>query len=349
MYFDNGQEFKLVVRTTKKGNAQKQVMDLTSQLSKQYELPIEVIANSPRNFRAIQNILENQGSKIGRQYKGFQKIAYIPEKDAIYLGFYQPDLNQQEQIKSKIKKISGMDVVVDFLPRPINLTSVIGGGVLQDSKSSRGICTAGFTGTMNSIPGFITATHCIGKFDTYLDNANNKYRTGIPITLYIMKYHLYQSILAYSSAPIISEVYRTGWVSQAYLSNLPITGLGNYSDLKTGYAYNGDYVGGTTLCHIGKTTGFSCGSVYLVSGSLIECNASQKGLILIKDCGHTAISLRGKQLVQDSGDSGGPYFDGSGKAYGLATAGITTANDTSIVDISSLRYLNNFQLKTSVK
>ncbi|MBU5618075.1 hypothetical protein KPY62_13435 [Psychrobacter sp. TAE2020] len=59
VYFDNGQDFKLVVRTTKKGKAQREVMDLSSKLSKAYDLPIEVVANSPRNFRAIENIIEN--------------------------------------------------------------------------------------------------------------------------------------------------------------------------------------------------------------------------------------------------------------------------------------------------
>ena len=61
---------------------------------------------------------------------------------------------------------------------------------------------------------------------------------------------------------------------------------------------------------MGQRTGFSCGSVSLVSGNLITCNASQKNLIAIRDCGKTAIALRGKQLLQNGGDSGGPYFDG---------------------------------------
>lgn len=94
---------------------------------------------------------------------------------------------------------------------------------------------------------------------------------------------------------------------------------------------------------MGQRTGFSCGSVSLVSGSLSQCNASQKNLIAVKDCGKTAIPLRGKQLLQNGGGSGGPYFDGSG----IASAGISYAGDTMSVDISSLKYLNGFQLKTS--
>lgn len=344
VYFDNGQDFKLVVRTTKKGKAQKQVIDLTSQLSKQYELPIEVVTNSPRNFKAIQNIIENQGDRIGRQYESFQKIAYDPQKDAIYLGFYQPDTTKQNEITSKIKKISGMDVVIDFMPSLMTQTSVVGGGALENSSLAEVKCTAGFAGTMNNMSGFLTATHCLDKFDTYMNIGGAKYKTGTPVT----DNSLYHEIsFVPVNAAVVGEVYRFWGGNQTYRTNLPISGLGSQSELKTGYEYGGDFVGGTTLCHMGQRTGFSCGSVALVSGNLIICNAAQNNSIAVRNCGNTAITLRGKQLLQNGGDSGGPYFDGSGKAYGIASAGISYANDTMNVDISSLKYLNGFQLKTS--
>lgn len=123
VYFDNGLDFKLVVRTTKKGNAQKQVIDLTNQLSKQYELPIEVIANSPRNFKAIENIIENQKARIARQYSGFQMIGYQPQRDAIRVAFYEPDVSKQNEIKAKLQKISGMPTIIEFIPNPIENTA----------------------------------------------------------------------------------------------------------------------------------------------------------------------------------------------------------------------------------
>ena len=330
-----------MVRTTKKGNGQKQVMDLATQLSKQYALPIEVVSNSPRNFKSIQNIIKNQGDRLRSQYESLQKIAYDPQKDAIYLGFYQPDITKQNEITSNIKKISGMDVVIDFMPSPMTQTSVVGGGALVNSSLNEVNCTAGFTGTMNNQLGFLTATHCLGKFDTYIDIGGQKYKTSSPVT--DSSYYHEISFVPVSDA-IVGEVYRYWGGTQAYKTNQPISGLGNQSDLNTGYEYGGDFVGGTTLCHMGQRTGFSCGSVALVSGNLINCNAAQKGLIAIKSCGYTAITLRGKQLLQNGGDSGGPYFDSSGKAYGIASAGITYASDTMNADISSLKYLSNFIL-----
>ena len=128
VYFDNGQDFKLVVRTTKKGNTQKQIMSLADQLSKEYSLPIEVVANSPRNFKAIQNIVENQKSRIVKQYDGLQLIGYVPQNDAIRLSFYQPDVTKQNEIKSRLQKVSGMNTLIEFLPEPMSFKAGIGGG-----------------------------------------------------------------------------------------------------------------------------------------------------------------------------------------------------------------------------
>lgn len=341
VYFDNGQDFKLVVRTTKKGNAQKQVIDLTSQLSKQYELPIEVVANSPRNFKAIQNILKNQGERIGRQYEGFQTVAYDPQKDAIYLGFYQPDLNKQNEIKSKIKKVSGMDVVLDFMPNPITPTSVVGGGALYTSTNAKN-CTAGFTGRMNGALGILTATHCLQNSRSYGNIAGGKFTFGTPITDNSTNHEI--SFVPLNTPSVTGEVYRYwgGFKDDVYQSNLKITGLGLSTTNAT--LYNGDYVGGTTLCHIGQSTGFSCGQVTQVNASNFGCNASFKGASQ-SSCGLTSIVVRAKQLKQSGGDSGGPYFDGSGKAYGIASSGTTAVGDLSGAIVSPVRYVGGFTLE----
>ena len=184
VYFDNGQDFKLVVRTTKKGNTERQIIDLTSQLSKDYSLPIDVVANSPRNFRSIQNIIKNQKSTIAKKYDGFQTIAYDPRNDAIYLSFYEPDTTKQNNIKSSLKKISGMDTIIAFLREPIVLTSRESGGGLIAYPSLTSTCTGGFTGTMNGKLGILTATHCVyGKtVSTYNNNQYAPVSVGVPIT-----------------------------------------------------------------------------------------------------------------------------------------------------------------------
>ena len=348
VYFDNGQDFKLVVRTTKKGKTQREVMDLTSELSKAHELPIEVIANSPRNFKAIQNIIANQGNRIGRQYDGFQMTAYDPQKDAIYIAFYQPNIAKQNEIKSKLNKVSGMDVVLDFMKSPITNTAVIGGGNLQFSNTIGGWCTAGFTGTMNNTLGVLTATHCVnGKVPAFYGDANsigNKYTLGKPITPNSIEHEI--SFLPVNTNSINGEVYQ--YLSgignnQLYKNNLKIRG---FAFPKYAMSYNyftGESVGGTQLCHVGQTTGFSCGVVTQVNGGVSGCNASAVYGKANSDCAQSGIIVRGKTLKVKKGDSGGPFFDSSGLAYGIMSAG---NDETGIVSPITPMINAGFTLKT---
>ena len=344
VYFDNGQDFKLVVRTTKKGKAQREVMDLSSKLSKAYDLPIEVVANSPRNFRAIENIIENQGSRIARQYDGFQSIGYNPQKDAISISFYQPDLAEQNKIKSKLSKISGMDVTLRFLDNPItasasNFNEVVGGGNLE-SLAGSGQCTAGFTGEMNGVPGILTATHCLQNSKKYVNRFGKKYDFGVPITDSSIYHEI--SFVPLNSPSITGEVYRA-WPSTTSTSNMKITGMGIAQAPYTDW-YTGLKVGGTPLCHIGLNTGFSCGAVTVVDEGFTGagCNASSKRLIPIASCAQTIITVEGSNFRINVGDSGGPFFDGSGKAYGLASA----MGNSRTAYVTPIKYLQGFKLKT---
>lgn len=95
IFYKNEQDFAMVIRTSKKGNIQNQITQLAAQISKDYGLPIQVIANHPRNFKSVQNIITNQYSRISRQYPSLQMIGYNPEHDAISLAFYEPDATQR--------------------------------------------------------------------------------------------------------------------------------------------------------------------------------------------------------------------------------------------------------------
>ena len=45
IFYKNEQDFAMVIRTSKKGNIQNQITQLAAQISKDYGLPIQVIAN----------------------------------------------------------------------------------------------------------------------------------------------------------------------------------------------------------------------------------------------------------------------------------------------------------------
>lgn len=347
VYFDNGQDFKLVVRTTKKGNAQKQVIDLTSQLSKQYELPIEVVANSPRNFKAIQNIIENQKGRIAGQYSSFQMIGYQPQKDAIKVAFYEPNVSKQNEIKAKLQKISGMNTVIEFIPNPIkNTAGTVGGGSIRYS-SGVGFCSGGFTGTMNGKFGVLTATHCIKgankSVSSYVNTNTANQMYYLPDGEAIIPASQYHEIsfLPLKTTNLSGSVQR----SKSYNDpnpNLIITGFGFAQGSTT---VNGQNVAGTYVCHTGDRTGFSCGNVITVTSYWggAGCNTS---IINNTDprnvCYATFIEASGPFFRIDGGDSGGPLFGSSGTAYGIASAMYSPSSGI----FSPLVYLANFTLKT---
>lgn len=321
-FYDNGQNFKMVVRTSKKGNVQNQISKLAQDIAKEYGLTVEVIANHPRNFKSVQNIINNQGDRIARQYPSLQLIGYDPKNDAIALSFYEPNENQREKIKSQFSKLSGMNTVIKFLDNPIHPTSVIGGGALEYSSMQQFNCTAGFTGVMNGQLGFLTATHCVtGKKPpiNYINSFGKKYALGQPIIDKSIYHEI--SFVPVKNATIVGEVYRylDGKGADQYRSNLKITGVGVIQQKDV---YTANNVGGLQLCHIGQTTGYSCGMVVAVNVGGGGCNAS------IHDfnrnhrvCATTFVNVAGSGLRVLRGDSGGPFFDASGKAYGIASAG----------------------------
>lgn len=348
VYFDNGQDFKLVVRTTKKGNTERKVIDLTNQLSKEYSLPIEVVGNAPRNFKSIQNIIENQGSRISKLYESFQTIGYDPQNDSIYISFYEPDTTRQEKIKSSLKKISGMDTTIKFLAEPIALTAGESGGGLIDYTLDD-ICTGGFTGTMNGQLGILTATHCVlnKTTTTYNNNYYAPVSVGTHITPETTSHEI--SFLPLKTTSIVGSVQQyvpEGTSStNVYTSNLPITGIGYAQGEKI---INNQKVGGTYLCHTGQKTGYSCGRVVSVISSAGTCNSASLNKTTRASCGATFLLVTGPSFKITGGDSGGPLFDPSGKAYGIASAGGMDTDGSGRYSgfFSSLAYLSGFTLKT---
>lgn len=130
IYFDNGDEFKLVVRTTAKGRDLKELRDLIGTKNK---IPVLIIRNSLRNSQAISNIIENQSARLSRQIEGFSFMGYDPTKDKIIIHIYQPDLSKQEEIKNSpsLQNISGFNTEIVFLNEPLEVYNLKGGAPIN--------------------------------------------------------------------------------------------------------------------------------------------------------------------------------------------------------------------------
>lgn len=173
---------------------------------------------------------------------------------------------------------------------------------------------------MNGRAGFITATHCIKPTMAthYINRFGTRYALGTPITDNSIYHEV--SFVPISHGSTKGEVYQylsARGINQTYRDNMKITGMGV---INTGNAYTASDVGRLQLCHIGQRTGFSCGTVVTTTSGVSEagCNATSD----TRDhraCALTIIGVEGRQLQIDKGDSGGPFFDAGGRAYGLAS------------------------------
>lgn len=129
IYFDNGKDFKLVVRTNKSGKATKEVKSFTKGL----DLPIEVIPNSPRNSQAISNIINNQFNRLSSNITGLSAIGYDPIKDVLNLYIYEPDQSVQQEIlkNPQLRKISGLETEIIFIQTPLHSNALKGGSPIN--------------------------------------------------------------------------------------------------------------------------------------------------------------------------------------------------------------------------
>lgn len=348
-YFDHGNDFKITIRTTKQGQKTRDILRFAN---KEFpELNIEVIPNSPRNYHAIQNIINNQSDVLMGKIPGFQSLGYSPSLDKLILVIYDPTVQKPSELlsKYKIEKISGMDVDVRLARIPLTPAALIGGATIQSvatPTSGVGACTAGFSvyASDRSTPGILTAYHCTdnGARTSYTLTDDKGIKHNLTLSPpRISGNHDMALYVASTSTPIVPKYFDGGGL-------YPIYTLGKKSNLEAKTQLN---PGGSYLCHYGKTTKFSCGvvidlyrAVPSTTGVLNSTKTAQ-----LKTCNTTAlkcnptfIAITGPSLNVDIGDSGGPVVDGA-IAYGIASSYTyeTSVEGTyKVMQLSSLDYIS---------
>lgn len=123
IYFDNGQDFKLVIRTTARGKDIKEIKNL---VNSQIKVPILIIKNSPRNAQAIANIIENQGNRLAKKIDGFMMMGYDGIKGKLIITIHEPDISKQNKLKNdkSLKRISGIETELEFIDNSLELNSL---------------------------------------------------------------------------------------------------------------------------------------------------------------------------------------------------------------------------------
>ncbi|HAG3077921.1 TPA: S1 family peptidase [Salmonella enterica] len=322
VFFDNSEDFKFVIRTTRKGSKYRLITDFAK--NEFNDLPIEVVPNSPRNFRAISNIIDNQSQRLAKKIPGFQSLAYNPSMDALELNIVEPDKTKKNRIISmyNLDKISGMPVIVNLLDGAILPVTLAGGGVLTTSDGIGGNCTAGWPAkNLAGEAGILTAYHClengIRKNFTYLGNdGKSTYKLIATVS------PPFSQDLAFLKAPAGVNVdepffYKDFTSNASYVFDpLPQQSI-KVANPPLSPA-------GTQLCHFGRNTGYSCGIVNSVQAKATRysknINGDMRQSCTKGDVCGPMITITSPSLKCGSGDSGGPVFFGSNKPVGIASA-----------------------------
>ena len=337
VYFDSTPELlQLTVRTSRKGRTLKRVQKFLGNI----EIPVQVIPNSPRNYQSILNIIDNQGRRLARQDERIQLLGYNPRLDAISIFMYEPDLKKQEQLRNdqNLQKISGMSTEFIFIDEPIQNTALYGGAEFEKNIIEGGItyqnpCTTGFPATYNGRRGFVTAAHCADENNPI--GTPYKYK-GYDGQIADMKMTVYDIYARNHDMAFIEPLNPNILVSNQFYTDK--SGM-NFDTVRTPI---GKSAPGTYLCHQGRTTGSSCGTVthvnVLSSARTKPCPAWSLG----QSCALTMAVMQSDKpnqwytpepLLVQKGDSGGPV-------YGAVPFGIASAGAPDILIYSQLQYIS---------
>lgn len=241
--------------------------------------------------------------------------------------------------------------------------------------NSPGNCTSGFSGTVNGVQGFLTATHCRTN-RSYIDHLSNNLiidKSAI-ITNNSTAHEL--SFVPTPQWQIYGGSYESDFI---YKPGVPISndtlkvkgGADEFIFIDGTRLQGQPPVAGTYLCHFGLATGYSCGYVTAIEsintkppGSPLPngggCNSkfSPSSSIYSQNCASTYYRMEGPDLACSNGDSGGPVFRRPSstskdiKAFGIATSAVftSTAKGACVAMwYSPLYYAENdygFKLKT---
>lgn len=207
--------------------------------------------------------------------------------------------------------------VTELLGHPVRirpLDAVQSKHSVRGGVSLQGACTTGFVVQVGTSKGPVTSAHCPDSLE-------------------------YQDPVEGSAHPITATAFRDDASHDVQWANATSFALPQfYADTNvprvlTGKRLQSSTTVGSTVCHRGATTGYSCGSVESISYTPTKpatatmpypyyCGPSDN-----LTCSSTWVQVGGSSLKCWEGDSGGPWFV-SQTALGIHTGGVTNNTGT---------------------
>jgi len=255
---------------------------------------VEFIVNQPHTSDELQKIIDSYYTDLAVSIENMQGVFVDERTGEIVIDVYMKvdDYQIEGELKNVAENILGYPVRINVLRAKLKNSGIVRGGVSMALG-----CTTGFVvkKTGSSIYGITTADHCPNGPATLTDPNGGG-----------------NTLLTYQE-----EAYSASVDLQWYTSNINYGGLkaqwkpefyGEYLNTPTvlkGKQSQSDTSIGDTVCHRGKTTGYSCGKVSSKKYKPSVCGAQV--------CASTWVAVEPSTEVQPTlacaeGDSGGPWF-----------------------------------------
>lgn len=314
---------RIVVRLT--GN--RQVADRNIQTDAGV-VPVTFVTGAAFTAAALEASLQAAGPKLRKAIPELSGAWVDETTGTIVLDVAAPEASTRsfDAERGAIEKAMGFPVEFRFSPRPTDLGTPpanarpalpaeqakqalpnVGGG-RQLSGGAGQFCTAGFAvkDGISGVKGVLTAGHCF----------NDATYTNYPVPPAILP-----TVILPTTMVMEAWGGTVDFQWHSFPPGQPVTSAycTSFNSCSNVVIYGGTPSVGGTVCHMGRTTGRSCGKVttlsYVFQG---PCSNSDQATCP----SGTWIRIEGPDLACDYGDSGGPVFNGY-NAYGLAKAALS--------------------------
>jgi hypothetical protein len=279
----------------------------TKRAIEQSKVPIEFVEGAGPSLEELTRRLENALPRL-QELGGGLAGAEVDERTGEIVLFYQGgekaqvDPQARRRAQEQARELLQVPLRIETVETPVGDGHTRGGADLST-------CTAGFvvrhplTGTR----GYITAGHC-GNNQTYFEFGGVSYSTT-----FVDEIRDADQDVQWHTTPHIEQ---PRFYASSTTSHRPLNSRRTRSEQSVG-----GYV-----CHRGKTTGYSCGTIQTKTFAPSYANACPG-----TTCSPVWIRVSGSNLKCFPGDSGGPWFlvyTAYGIYKGQSSSGTTAAGCT---------------------
>lgn len=317
MYLDNGPDYRIVVRLKGGAVIQDRLINLPSG-----QIKVAFKGGASATREELLKALEDNKEALRKMIPEIQGTGIDERTGEIVIYVHAPH-DEKGAFQSERSAIQGLLKVPVRIEveetKEENLSHLFGGARYRTQTEE---CTTGFSVYSEPVYAVTTAGHCQNQGAFYINyhqpGQSNYVETNLP-----------SALIEWNDSTRDFQIHSIqqssgNYVDQWFYKNK----LDNVATVKSVRLY-ADTMIGMQVCHMGASTGYSCGEVSLLD---VDPGSCPNG------CANTWVQIGGSYLACYRGDSGGPavgrYWE---YAYGLVKSARSTGMEAG--DCQSMTYM----------